>query len=74
MSEDASSGILGLGHGNGLGTKYPTFIDQLAGQGFTGTKTYGVALSVRDEVEGHIMFGDLDTSRFRGSLQTVPLI
>ncbi|KAH7041346.1 aspartic peptidase domain-containing protein [Microdochium trichocladiopsis] len=73
-TEDAPSGILGLGYGKEVATKYPTFIDQLAEQGTTSTKVFSIALGGKEEEEGTLMFGGLDAGKFSGNLQTLPIL
>lgn len=73
-SRDAFSGILGIGYGQGLATKYPNFIDQLHSQNVTKVKAYTLALGSKDAKEGTIVFGGVDTSKFSGPLAQVPII
>lgn len=68
------SGILGIGYGLGLTTKYPNFIDELALQNQTKVKAFSVALGGKDEQEGVIVFGGVDTSKFAGSLAQLPIV
>lgn len=73
-SRSQFSGILGIGYGLGLTTRYPNFVDQLAAQNQTKVKAYSVALGSKDEGEGVIVFGGVDTSKFAGSLATLPIV
>ncbi|KXJ88940.1 aspartic peptidase domain-containing protein [Microdochium bolleyi] len=75
-TKNETSGILGLGYGkNLLATDYPNFIDQLAEQGHTQTRAFSVALGSKSEPDGGVvMFGGIDTSKFSGRLQTLPII
>lgn len=73
-TEDAFSGILGIGYGQGIATRYPNFIDQLAAQNATKVKAYTLALGSKDEQEGVIVFGGIDTSKFAGPLAKLPVI
>lgn len=73
-SKSQFSGILGIGYGLGLTTRYPNFVDQLAIQNQTKVKAYSVALGSKDEGEGVIVFGGVDTSKFAGSLATLPIV
>lgn len=73
-SRDAFSGILGIGYGQGLATKYPNFIDQLHSQNVTKVKAYTLALGSKDAKEGTIVFGGVDISKFSGPLAQVPII
>ncbi|WPJ63956.1 hypothetical protein SMAC4_09213 [Sordaria macrospora] len=73
-SKDAFSGILGIGYGQGLATKYPNFVDQLYAQNVTKVKAYTLALGSKSAKEGTIVFGGVDTSKFSGPLAKVPII
>ena len=73
-SEDAFSGILGIGYGKGIATKYANFIDQLLAQNATRVKAYTLALGSKDAQEGVIVFGGVDTSKFAGPLAKLPII
>ncbi len=73
-SEDAFSGILGIGYGKGYATKYLNFVDQLRAQNVTKVKAYTLALGSKDAREGVIVFGGIDTSKFAGSLAKLPII
>ncbi|KAK7698540.1 hypothetical protein SLS64_012408 [Diaporthe eres] len=73
-SRSQFSGILGIGYGLGLTTRYPNFVDELATQNQTKVKAYSVALGSKDEGEGVIVFGGVDTSKFAGSLATLPIV
>ncbi|KAI1811281.1 eukaryotic aspartyl protease [Poronia punctata] len=71
---DEFAGILGIGHGENITIRYRNMVDQLAAQGATNTKAFSLALGSKDEQEGVIVFGGLDTSKFAGTLQTQPII
>lgn len=68
------SGILGIGYGLGYTTKYRNFVDELAHQNQTKVKAYSVALGSKDEEEGVLVFGGVDTSKFAGRLATLPIV
>jgi len=74
QSEDTFSGILGIGYGSGIATRYLNFVDQLAAQNATKVKAYTLALGSKDAQEGVIVFGGVDTSKFGGSLARLPVI
>ncbi|KAK5655733.1 hypothetical protein OQA88_5270 [Cercophora sp. LCS_1] len=74
QSMDTFSGILGIGYGSGIATRYLNFVDQLAAQNATKVKAYTLALGSKDEQEGVIVFGGVDTSKFSGSLTRLPII
>jgi hypothetical protein len=58
----------------GATTKYPSFIDQLFTQGFINSKAFSLYLNDLASSTGNILFGGIDTSKFIGTLQTLPLI
>ncbi|KAI1373015.1 acid protease [Hypoxylon crocopeplum] len=71
---DEFAGILGIGHGLNITIRYKNFIDELAAQGLTQTKAFSLALGSKDEQEGVVIFGGLDTGKFTGTLKTLPII
>lgn len=71
---DEFAGILGIGHGLNVTIRYKNFIDELESQGVTETKAFSLALGSKDEQEGVVIFGGLDTSKFTGTLQTLPIL
>ncbi|KAK1597105.1 eukaryotic aspartyl protease [Colletotrichum navitas] len=73
-SEDQFAGILGIGFGEGVNTRYKNLIDELAAQGVTRTKAFSLGLGSKDEQEGAIIFGGIDTSKFSGPLARLPII
>ncbi|KAL0931463.1 secreted aspartic proteinase [Colletotrichum truncatum] len=73
-SEDQFAGILGIGAGEGVNTRYKNLIDELASQGVTKTKAFSLALGSKDDQEGAIIFGGIDTSKFSGPLARLPII
>lgn len=68
------SGILGIGYGEGIATNYKNFVDQLSAQNATKVKAFTVALGSKEEQEGVVIFGGVDTSRFSGKLAKLPII
>ncbi|KAF3770580.1 acid protease, partial [Cryphonectria parasitica EP155] len=73
-STEEFSGILGIGYGMGKTTTYPNFVDQLSLQNQTSVKAFSVGLGSKTEQEGAIVFGGIDTSKFAGTLATLPII
>lgn len=73
-SEDQFAGVLGLGHGDGVNTKYPNVLDEMLEQGFIETHAFSVALGSKAEGGGAVSFGGVDTSKFRGKLAALPII
>ncbi|KJR89229.1 candidapepsin-4 precursor [Sporothrix schenckii 1099-18] len=73
VTQDEFSGILGIGYGLGLTTRYPNFVDELAMQNVTRVKAFSLALGSKAEQEGVIVFGGVDTSKFSGQLERLPI-
>ncbi|KAK3313697.1 aspartic peptidase domain-containing protein [Apodospora peruviana] len=73
-SQDAFSGILGIGYGKDIATRYLNFVDQLKLQNATRVKAYTLALGSKEAEEGVIVFGGVDTSKFGGGLTRLPII
>ncbi|KAK6833071.1 Eukaryotic aspartyl protease [Apiospora arundinis] len=73
-TKDEFSGILGIGHGANVTIPYKNFVDELHAQNVTATKAFSLALGGKDEQEGMIMFGGLDTAKFAGNLATLPIV
>ncbi|WYZ39757.1 hypothetical protein EsH8_IV_000098 [Colletotrichum jinshuiense] len=73
-SEDQFAGILGIGYGEGVNTRYKNLIDELAAQGVTRTKAFSIGLGSKDEQEGAIIFGGIDTNKFSGALARLPIV
>lgn len=71
---DQFAGVLGIGYGKGVNTKYGNFIDELAGQGVTDTRAFSVALGSKTEGGGVIAFGGVDKKKFSGRLASLPII
>lgn len=73
-SSQVSSGILGVGpslygfQSNGY------VIDSLKSQGFTKSRAFGVDLKGIDSPRGSVVFGGVDTKKFRGVLEALPII
>lgn len=73
-SRQQNAGILGIGHGLGQTIKYKNFVDELKDQNVTKTKAFSVALGGKDEKQGIVVFGGVDTSKFAGRLARLPII
>lgn len=69
------TGILGLGFSTSerAATKYPNIIDEMARQGLIKSKAYSLYLNDRRTDSGSILFGGIDTDKFIGTLQVLPL-
>jgi hypothetical protein len=73
-SEDQFAGILGIGYGEGISTKYPNFVDNLAAQGVTKVRAFSLAMGSKEDQEGVLVFGGVDTAKFGGPLARLPVI
>ncbi|SPO03075.1 related to secreted aspartic protease (barrierpepsin precursor) [Cephalotrichum gorgonifer] len=73
-TEDQFAGILGLGHGHGVTTNYKNFLDELVNQNVTRTKAFSLGLGSKNDQEGVVVFGGVDTAKFSGGLAPVPII
>ncbi|EFW99931.1 candidapepsin-4 precursor [Grosmannia clavigera kw1407] len=73
-TSDEFAGILGIGFGQGLTTNYANFVDELTDQNITQVRAFSLALGSKDEQEGVVVFGGVDTSKFSGTLARVPII
>ncbi|KAL2888442.1 putative aspartic-type endopeptidase opsB [Ceratocystis lukuohia] len=73
-TEDQFAGILGMGYGAGKTTSYKNFVDELADQNITHSRTFSLGLGAKDNEEGVLIFGGVDTSKFSGPLTKLPII
>ncbi|KAK4192530.1 aspartic peptidase domain-containing protein [Podospora australis] len=71
-----NTGILGLGFSASekAAQKYPNMVDQLSNQGLISKKAFSLYLNDRRTDAGSILFGGIDTDKFIGSLQTLPML
>lgn len=74
QSEDQFAGVLGMGYGEGVNTKYPNVLDEMLEQGLINTHTFSVALGSKSEGSGAVSFGGVDTGKFKGELAALPII
>ncbi|KAI0195044.1 aspartic peptidase domain-containing protein [Astrocystis sublimbata] len=70
-------GIMGLGHGRGVGSiDYPLIVESLASQGLTNTRFFsmnlGQQVSSSAVITGEMAFGGVDTNSYSGMLEKVP--
>lgn len=71
----SKNGALGLGWGRGMNSNYSSIVDELVDQGVVQTKAFGLALGDQDGLEGgSLVLGGVDTKKFSGALQKVPVI
>lgn len=74
-SQQMMQGILGVGLGNGFLTmNYNSLIDQLWSQGAIASRAFSVDLASIDVAQGPMIFGAIDTMKYSGSLQKLPII
>ncbi|MCJ1320151.1 hypothetical protein MMC15_005489 [Xylographa vitiligo] len=71
-------GIMGIGLDSGesiaaSGVEYPNVIAQMKLEGYINTMAYSLWLNDLDSNDGSILFGGVDTSKFHGSLISVPI-
>ncbi|KAK2626212.1 hypothetical protein QTJ16_004474 [Diplocarpon rosae] len=66
-------GFMGVGPGIEL-TGYPTVIDSLVTQGFTNSRAFSLDLRSFESPDGAIIFGGIDTAKYTGSLEKLPII
>ncbi|KAF4455952.1 hypothetical protein F53441_1819 [Fusarium austroafricanum] len=71
-------GFLGLGPDRDLGYKagkpYNTILDSLAAEGQIPSRTYSLDLRDYDSKDGSLIFGGIDTGKFKGKLVKRPLV
>lgn len=71
------SGIMGISPpitGFTINQTYPRVLDSMFAQGFINKRIYGIGLGGSDASEGSLTFGGLDTGKFSGTLEEVPII
>ncbi|KAL5598675.1 hypothetical protein BROUX41_003412 [Berkeleyomyces rouxiae] len=73
-TEDQFAGILGMGYGSGTTTTYKNFVDELADQNITHSRTFSLGLGAKDNMEGVLVFGGVDSAKFSGPLTKLPII
>lgn len=81
MNTTSPQGIMGIGYPeaeaissyNGA-KRYNNLPDLLVKQGFINTRAYSLWLNDLDASTGELLFGAVDTAKYRGALHTVPLV
>lgn len=70
------TGILGIGYSTRVTarTRYPNLIDQFVNQGTIAVKAYSLYLNDRRSPAGSILFGGIDTDKFIGPLNILPIL
>ena len=80
-SSNSSEGVMGIGYppleaqvqSNGQ-KSYPNIPQVMTSQGLISSPAYSLWLDDLDAATGSILFGGVDTAKFTGSLQTLPII
>jgi hypothetical protein len=72
-STELPNGLMGVGPGVEL-TGYPTIIDTLVTEGFTQSRAFSLDLRGVDTPTGSIIFGGVDTTKYTGALEKLPII
>jgi hypothetical protein len=68
-------GILGVGPKTFANQpQYSYFIDSLVEQGFTESRAFGLDLRSIESPDGSIIFGGIDTGKYSGALEKLPII
>ncbi|KAH8899940.1 acid protease, partial [Thozetella sp. PMI_491] len=68
-------GILGIGPNiGGSHPQYSFFIDTLATQGLTASRAFSLDLRGIESTDGSIIFGGIDTKKYSGALEKLPII
>ncbi|KAF5025656.1 hypothetical protein F66182_2262 [Fusarium sp. NRRL 66182] len=71
-------GALGLGpsleHGYKPGKPFNSVLDNLVAEGQIASRTYSVDLGSHDSKQGSLIFGGIDTAKFKGKLVKRPLV
>ena len=73
-SQDVPFGILGIGPYLSGNPQYPFLIDNLKTQGFTQSRAFSLDLRGSDSPDGSIIFGAIDTGKYEGNLEKIPMI
>ncbi|XRM42157.1 hypothetical protein ABZX51_005386 [Aspergillus tubingensis] len=79
---DSEEGVLGIGYASneasdasyGGGGEYTNFPEALVDQGAINWPAYSLWLDDLDEGKGTILFGGVNTAKYYGSLQTLPIV
>ncbi|RYP75330.1 hypothetical protein DL771_002426 [Monosporascus sp. 5C6A] len=64
----------GLGFGKGVNSNRSNIIDELVDQGLIQTRAFSLALGPLRSEEGSLIFGGVDTKKFSGPLQRLPVV
>lgn len=66
---------MGIGYATNeaVDPSYPNLVEQMVSQGVIASRTYSLYLNDLDASSGTILFGGVDTQKFSGTLQTLPI-
>jgi hypothetical protein len=74
-SRQVSAGIFGAGPDiRSFDSPYPMVIDNLATQGLISSRAFSLDLRSIDSDRGSVIFGGLDTSKYSGNLEKLPVV
>ncbi|KAI6714856.1 hypothetical protein PZA11_007746 [Diplocarpon coronariae] len=73
ISSSLPTGFIGVGTGIEL-TGYPAILDSMATQGLINSRAFSLDLRSFESPDGTIIFGGIDTGRYRGPLEKLPII
>jgi hypothetical protein len=74
-STDIDVGIMGLAPLLSAGNvEYPFILDNLAKQGFINSRAFTLDLRSIDSPVGSVIFGGIDTGKYMGKLEKLPII
>ncbi|KAM0324618.1 hypothetical protein ACHAQA_008007 [Verticillium albo-atrum] len=74
-SEHFVAGVLGVAPSlSGWDSSYPYVLDSLYYEGFINSRAFSLDLRDIDSNDGSVIFGGLDTSRYVGSLEKLPIV
>ncbi|KAK3693125.1 aspartic peptidase domain-containing protein, partial [Podospora appendiculata] len=74
-SHDIPMGILGLSTSvNPIAESYPYVLDSMATQGLINSRAFSLDLRSVDNPDGAIIFGGVDTGKFIGKLEKLPIL
>lgn len=75
-SVETGTGVLGVGftQDEAAQTKYPNIITELADQNFTNSRAFSLYLNDIRATTGTLLFGGVDTAKFSGPLNILPIV
>ncbi|KAL8790638.1 MAG: hypothetical protein Q9213_000486 [Squamulea squamosa] len=55
-------------------TTHPNILSELVADGYIETKSYSLWLGIQGSSDGFILFGAVDSSKYKGSLKAIPIV